>query len=65
MERIHQMHVVPDVLPELHPSIDLHVTATALPQEIRLNSKIDKEVEPGVFLLPQQVSPVNIITSTF
>ena len=50
------MHAVPDILPELHPSIDLHVTATALPQEIRLRSKSDKEVEPGVFLLPQQVS---------
>ena len=55
MERIHQMHVVPDMLPELHPSIDLHMTVTALPQETRISSKVDKKVEPGAFLLPQQV----------
>lgn len=55
MERVHQMHVVPDILPEMHPSVDLRVTAKALPQEIRLRSEMDKEVEPGVFLLPHQV----------
>ena len=56
MERIHQMYVVPDVLPELRPSVDLHVTATALPQEIRLRNTTDKQVEPGLFLLPKQVN---------
>ncbi len=55
MERVHQMHVVPDILPEMHPSVDLRVTATALGQEIRLRKTTDKEVEPGVFLLPHQV----------
>ncbi|KIL71109.1 hypothetical protein M378DRAFT_116719 [Amanita muscaria Koide BX008] len=66
MERVYQMHVVPDVLPELHPSIDLHVTATALPQEICLTSKTDKEVEPGVFLLPQQtLKPPKLYANVF
>ncbi|KAF8624834.1 hypothetical protein AX15_005717 [Amanita polypyramis BW_CC] len=66
MERIHQMHVVPDVLPELHPSIDLHVTATALPQEIRLRSNSDKEVKPGIFLIPQQtLKPPKLYANVF
>ncbi|KAK2462118.1 hypothetical protein APHAL10511_006581 [Amanita phalloides] len=66
MERIHQMHVVPDVLSDLRPSIDLHVTATALPQEIRLRSKLDKEVEPGNFLLPQQtLKPPKLFANVF
>ncbi|PFH50713.1 hypothetical protein AMATHDRAFT_60524, partial [Amanita thiersii Skay4041] len=66
MERIHQMHVVPDILPEFHPSIDLRLTATALPQEILLKSKLDKAVEPGTFLLPQQtVKPPKLYPNVF
>jgi hypothetical protein len=65
MERIHQMYVVPDVLPELRPSVDLHVTATALSQEIRLRNTTDKEVEPGVFLLPKQVNSMIYISASF
>jgi large subunit ribosomal protein L35 len=66
MERVHQMHVVPDILPELHPSIDLHVTVTALPQDTRVSSKIDKKVEPGAFLLPQQtLNPPKLYANVF
>ena len=25
MERVYQMHVVPDLLPNFHPNIDMHV----------------------------------------
>ena len=64
MERIHQMYVVPDVLPELRPSVDLHVTATAVPQEIRLRNTTDKQVEPGLFLLPKQVNSMIYISTS-
>ncbi|KAJ7440001.1 phosphatidylethanolamine-binding protein, partial [Mycena galericulata] len=63
MERIHQMHVVPDVLPVLHPSLDLHVAARLMPKHFdalmrrnrfqrRLNTF--KDVIPGNYLTPQQ-----------
>ena len=60
MERIHQMHVVPDVLPDLHPSFDLRVT---FPEHRDKNNTPEADVkpkcgfvEPGVYLLPEQVS---------
>jgi large subunit ribosomal protein L35 len=60
MERIHQMNVVPDVLPELHPTIDLRVNfPEAPPQSAFLRARTKRKyapVEPGVFLLPEQVS---------
>ncbi|KAJ6577102.1 hypothetical protein B0H10DRAFT_2236134 [Mycena sp. CBHHK59/15] len=63
MERIHQMHVIPDVLPALHPSIDVQVTARLMPDgfnllmlrnrfQRRLNTF--KRVVPGRYLTPQQ-----------
>ncbi|KAJ7031502.1 phosphatidylethanolamine-binding protein [Mycena alexandri] len=63
MERVHQMNVIPDVLPILHPSIDLHVAARLMPQHFdalmernkfqrRLNTF--KDVIPGNYLIPQQ-----------
>lgn len=55
MERIHQMKVVPDVLPILHPSIDLHVTAKNTAPVFHQTKKIESEVEPGVHLTPAQV----------
>ncbi|KAJ7725524.1 phosphatidylethanolamine-binding protein [Mycena maculata] len=63
MERIHQMHVVPDVLPVLHPSIDLHVAARLMPVHFdslmkrnRAQRRVNtfKEVEPGRYLTPKQ-----------
>lgn len=60
MERIHQMNVVPDLLPSLHPSIDLRLNFPEAPptdvvRRTRMRRKYEK-VEPGVFLLPEQVS---------
>ena len=55
MERIYQMRVVPDVLPEIRPSLDLRVVAKARASEFLNAGKVQKEVEPGVYLLPKQV----------
>ena len=59
MERIHQMNVVPDVLPSLHPSLDLRVTfPEPLPQTAHPKNRANrrnKQVEPGVFLVSEQV----------
>ncbi|KAJ7293947.1 phosphatidylethanolamine-binding protein [Mycena rebaudengoi] len=63
MERIHQMHVIPDVIPALHPSLDLHVTARLMPDRfdtlMRRNTfqrrvNTFKRVVPGRYLTPQQ-----------
>jgi large subunit ribosomal protein L35 len=65
MERLHQMKVVPDVLPVLHPSVDLHVTARLMPEHFeslmkrnRFQRRVNtfKEVVPGNYLTPRQVS---------
>lgn len=54
------MHVVPDVLPALHPSIDLRVAFPEAPPHNLIartrRPRKYKSVEPGVFLLPEQVS---------
>jgi hypothetical protein len=55
MERLHQMHVVPDVLGSLRPSLDLHFVIRGNPTPI----------EPGVYLIPKQVraghSPTEVV----
>jgi large subunit ribosomal protein L35 len=56
MERIYQMKVVPDVLPEINPTIDLQVIARTLPSEFLKTRKVFKAVEAGGFLRPKQVS---------
>lgn len=56
MERIYQMKVVPDALPELKPTIDLQVIARTLPADFLKTLKVFKAVEAGVFLRPKQVS---------
>lgn len=55
MERIHQMKVVPDVVPDLHPSIDLMVTARTPSLDFQKTGKTQINVEAGSFLLPEQV----------
>jgi large subunit ribosomal protein L35 len=47
MERIYQMKVVPDALPELNPTIDLQVIA-------RTSSTVFlyKAIEAGIYLRP-------------
>ncbi|KAJ7171718.1 phosphatidylethanolamine-binding protein [Mycena crocata] len=63
MERIHQMNVIPDVLPVLHPSVDLHIAARLMPEHFdtlmrrnRLQRRVNtfKDVVPGNYLTPQQ-----------
>ncbi|KAJ7652057.1 phosphatidylethanolamine-binding protein [Mycena polygramma] len=63
MERLHQMHVIPDALPVLHPSLDLHVTARLMPEHFESLMKRNKfqrrvntfkGVVPGNYLTPRQ-----------
>ncbi|KDQ17656.1 hypothetical protein BOTBODRAFT_29825 [Botryobasidium botryosum FD-172 SS1] len=61
MERVYQMHVVPDILPELHPTLDLRVnfSLALTSEEVTPLSKSPvnlEDVEPGVFLGPEQTS---------
>ena len=59
MERLHQMHVVPDVIGTLHPTVDLRLVVTGpTTSEAALAGKYVKPlmVEPGIFLKPRQVS---------
>lgn len=59
MERVYQMNVVPDVLPVLRPSIDLQLAfPEGPPQSVVARTRRArkyKTVEPGVYLLPEQV----------
>ncbi|TFK76620.1 PEBP-like protein [Pluteus cervinus] len=66
MERIHQMNVVPDVIPVLHPSVDLHITAKNTPDQCRRTKKIESRVEPGIFLAPEQtLEPPKLYANVF
>lgn len=53
------MHVVPDLLPVLHPSIDLRMTfPEPPPEQTYVRTRVKRKhssVEPGVYLLPEQV----------
>ncbi|KAF5312925.1 hypothetical protein D9619_003295 [Psilocybe cf. subviscida] len=54
MERIYQMSVVPDILPVIKPSLDLHVVAKSSSREYFNDKKTLTTVVPGVFLTPRQ-----------
>jgi large subunit ribosomal protein L35 len=56
------MKVIPDVLPDLHPSIDLHVTARTSPEEFRKTKKVQVAIEPGAYLSPEQVGGTQVVT---
>ncbi|KAJ3980247.1 phosphatidylethanolamine-binding protein, partial [Lentinula detonsa] len=61
MERLHQMHVVPDLLPGIHPSLDLHVTVPyplnkQFKRSMKSGGKSIVGVEPGSFLSPTQTA---------
>jgi hypothetical protein len=56
MERIHQMNVVPDVIPDLHPSFDLRVAFSQFSSA--LGHPVHMAVEPGVHVAPKDVSHV-------
>ncbi|KAG8992288.1 hypothetical protein FRB90_001047 [Tulasnella sp. 427] len=51
MERIYQMYVLPDVLPAMHPTVDLHVIFDRKYWKNHLTGSVD--VEPGVFMPPR------------
>jgi hypothetical protein len=55
MERLYQMHVVPDAVPDIRPSIDLHVIARTTPSVFLDSKKVQTHVVPGTFLRPKQV----------
>ncbi|KAI0044081.1 PEBP-like protein [Auriscalpium vulgare] len=70
MERIHQMKVIPDVVPDLHPSLDLRLNFPEPPPEDPFKrSRIKRKylpVEPGVYLLNEQTRrPPRIYTTVF
>jgi large subunit ribosomal protein L35 len=58
------MKVVPDVLPDIHPSLDLRVNFPKIMSnkgsDVTVPKAIYEHVEPGVFLLPEQVRSVVI-----
>ncbi|VDC04830.1 unnamed protein product [Peniophora sp. CBMAI 1063] len=49
MERLHQMNVIPDVLPDFHPSFDLRLTAPDMNAATHRAGRW-KSVEPGSFV---------------
>lgn len=60
MERIYQMHVVPDLIPELHPTIDLRVQFPWTTGHRTLSQRRREKsgwytIEPGRFLTSKQV----------
>ncbi|THH11337.1 hypothetical protein EW146_g8082 [Bondarzewia mesenterica] len=70
MERIHQMNVVPDVIPELRPGLDLRITfPEPPPRSVYLRTRVKRRhipIEPGVFLLNEQTrKPPSLYTTVF
>ncbi|KAK0245524.1 phosphatidylethanolamine-binding protein [Armillaria nabsnona] len=64
MERIHQMNVIPDVLPSLHPSIDLSIKVRQT--HLAGPTYRSRGIEPGVFLSPKQtIAPPTVYATAF
>ena len=55
MERLHQMNVVPDIVPTLQPSFDLHVTLRWPHSVLRRKTVSNRFYHPGGFIKPEQV----------
>lgn len=59
MERLYQMHVIPDIVPSLQPTIDVRaVFPEAPPKNVVLRARAKRNlapVEAGVFLANEQV----------
>jgi large subunit ribosomal protein L35 len=64
MERIYQMNVVPDLVSDIRPSLDLRITTGLRPKSIHPKAKNPLIVEPGSFLTPKQVSSFNLVPVT-
>jgi large subunit ribosomal protein L35 len=70
MERLYQMHVVPDILPSLQPTVDLRVVfPEAPPKNVVLRARAKRKlmpVEAGVFLVNEQTRrPPKLYTTVF
>ncbi|TFY51800.1 hypothetical protein EVG20_g10831 [Dentipellis fragilis] len=70
MERVYQMQVIPDLIPELHPSLDLRVNFPEPPPEsLYLRTRVKRKyaaVEPGTYLLNEQTrKPPRLYTTVF
>ncbi len=59
MERLYQMHVIPDIVPSLRPTVDLRVVfPEGPPESVALRARAKRKltpVEAGVFLVNEQV----------
>jgi large subunit ribosomal protein L35 len=59
MERLYQMHIIPDILPSIQPAVDLRVVfPEAPPKNVVLRARAKRKpvpVEAGVFLVNEQV----------
>ncbi|KAF8876496.1 phosphatidylethanolamine-binding protein, partial [Infundibulicybe gibba] len=63
MERLHQMHVIPDVLPAIHPTVEVRIATPGERDGVR-RPRVD--VEPGVFLTPKQtLEPPAVYANVF
>lgn len=49
------MHVVPDVVPQFHPSFDLRVSFPEYQTKVTSTAPKYRFVEPGIYVLPEQV----------
>ena len=56
MQRLFTMHVIPDLLAMIHPSLDIDITFTNGKQPLH----DAYHVEPGVYLTPETVSVFHI-----
>jgi hypothetical protein len=54
MERLHQMSIIPDILPDFHPTLDLRLNAPH--KRVARAKPVWKPVEPGVFLNTNMVN---------
>lgn len=76
MERVHLMHVVPDVIPAIRPAVDVRVDFSSTSQSdiVQPAQKHDVEakklatdladIAPEHFLLPSQVSSCKLVPRT-
>lgn len=59
MERLYQMHVIPDIVPSIQPTVDLRVVfPEAPPKNVVLRARAKRRLSPveaGVFLANEQV----------
>jgi large subunit ribosomal protein L35 len=60
MERLYQMHVIPDIIPSLQPTVDLRVVyPEPPPKNVVLRARAKRKtvpIEAGVFLVNEQVN---------